>query len=60
MASTKQANEPPEKRRYQEKKDLMSILEEVIDVPAEDTTSYEEEEAKEIQKYMLMQLQISP
>ena len=46
--------------RYQEKKDLMSILEEVIDEPAEDTTSYEKEEAKEIQKYMLMQLQISP
>ena len=53
-STTQQANEPPEKRRCQEK-DLMSLLEDVVDVPAEDTTLYAEGEAKkEILKYMLL------
>ena len=54
-STTQQANEPPEKRRCQEKKDLMSLLEDVVDVSAEDTTLYGEGEAKkEIQKYMFL------
>ena len=47
MASTaQQANKPPEKRKCQEKKDLMSLLEDVVHVSAEDTTLYGEGEAK--------------
>ena len=54
-STTQQANEPPEKRRCQEKKDLMSLLEDVVDVSTEETTLYGEGEAKkEIQKYMFL------
>ena len=50
-----ECTDPPEKRRRQETKGLMSLLEDVIDIRVEDeTTSMDGKAKNEIQKYLCL------